>query len=52
MSILDEEKFNALKLTDKTIDEYESESVDPRIQVYIKTQSLRKINRFNQFVIF
>ena len=33
MSILDVEKYNALKLNDKSIDEYESESVDPRIQV-------------------
>ena len=29
----DLEKYSALKLNDQSIDEYESESVDPRVQV-------------------
>ena len=35
MSTLDTDldKYNALKLNDQSIDEYESESVDPRVQV-------------------
>ncbi len=35
MSVLDADmdNYNSLKLNDQSIDEYESESVDPRIQV-------------------